>query len=285
MRRRHGGGPHRSQSTEQGHLTSFAQVVAAALDVDLDVVRVVQGDTAEVPARFGSRSMQVGVGALWHAAEDLVATARRRCAAQRSTEEEAVTYRAGVLEAPDAEPMTPAERAATGPLSAEHRFTPPQAPPHGAYAAVVEIDPDLGSVTVRQLVAVHDYGVVVDPRVVEGQNHGSVAQDLGQALTEEAVVTADGHPAACSLLDHLVLTAKDVPPVTLSETAVPNPNQPFGAKGAGAAGCIGVPPALVNAVCDAVCNPVCNPVCNALHVDHVDMPLTPEWVWRAMRRG
>jgi len=265
-----------SQSTGQGHLTSFAQVVAAALDVDLDVVRVVQGDTAQVPegfGSFGSRSMQVGGGALWHAAEDLLASARRRFAAHRGVEEDAVTYRAGVLAAPDAEPMTLADLAATDPLCAEHRFTPPQAFPYGAYAAVVEIDPDLGTVTVRQLVAVDDYGVVVNPLVVEGQGHGSVAQGLGQALTEEAVVDADGHPAATSLLDHLLLTAKDVPPVTLVETAVPNPNQPFGAKGAGEAGCIGVPPALVNAVCDA------------LDVDHVDMPLTPERVWRAMRRS
>ena len=265
-----------SQSTGQGHLTSFAQVVAAALDVDLDVVRVVQGDTAEVPAgfgSFGSRSMQVGGGALWHAAEDLIAAARRRYAEQGDVSEDAVTYRAGVLEAPDAEPMTLAQLAVTGPLSAEHRFEPPQAFPYGAYAAVVEIDPDLGTVSVRQLVAVDDYGVVVNPLVVEGQGHGSVAQGLGQALTEEAVVDADGHPAATSLLDHLLLTAADMPPVTLRETAVPNPNQPFGAKGAGEAGCIGVPPALVNAVCDA------------LDVDHVDMPLTPERVWQAMRRG
>jgi aerobic carbon-monoxide dehydrogenase large subunit len=264
-----------SQSTGQGHLTSFAQVVAAALDLDLDAVRVVQGDTAEVPegfGSFGSRSMQVGGGALWHAARRLVEEARRRYAVHRGTADDAVAYDAGTLSAPGAEPMTLADvAAATGPLVGEESFTPPQAFPYGAYAAVVEVDPDLGVVEVQRIVAVDDYGVVVNPLLVDGQGYGSVTQGLGQALTEEAVTAPDGHPAATSLLDHLLLTAADVPPVQLEETAVPNPNQPFGAKGAGEAGCIGVPPAVVNAVCDA------------LDVDTVDMPLTPEAVWRALR--
>ncbi|WP_336027148.1 xanthine dehydrogenase family protein molybdopterin-binding subunit [Geodermatophilus sp. FMUSA9-8] len=264
-----------SQSTGQGHLTAFAQVVAAALDVDLDAVRVVQGDTAEVPdgfGSFGSRSMQVGGGALWLAAQRLVEEARRRFAVHRGTADDAVTYAAGVLSAPGAEPMTLAEvAAATGPLTGEESFTPPQAFPYGAYAAVVEVDPDLGVVDVQRLVAVDDHGVVVNPLLVDGQGYGSITQGLGQALTEEAVTAPDGRPAATSLLDHLLPTAADVPPVQLEETAVPNPNQPFGAKGAGEAGCIGVPPAVVNAVCDA------------LDVDSVDMPLTPETVWRALR--
>jgi carbon-monoxide dehydrogenase large subunit len=125
---------------------------------------------------------------------------------------------------------------------------------------------------VQRLVAVDDYGVVVNPLIVDGQGHGSVAQGLGQALSEEALTDDDGSPVATSLLDYLLPTAADVPPVVLAETETPNPNQPFGAKGAGEAGCIGVPPAVVNAVCDA------------LDVDHIDMPLTPEAVWRAMRR-
>lgn len=171
------------------------------------------------------------------------------------------------MSAPGAEPMTLAEL-----VAAEDRFAPPQAFPYGAYAAVVEIDPELGTVTVQRLVAVDDYGVVVNPLIVEGQGYGSVTQGLGQALVEEAVTRPDGSPAAASLLDHLLLTAADVPPARLEETETPDPNSPFGAKGAGEAGCIGVPPALVNAVCDA------------LDVDHIDMPLTPEAVWQAMRR-
>ena len=115
-----------------------------------------------------------------------------------------------------------------------------------------------------------DYGVVVNPMIVEGQGQGSIAQGLGQVLYEDALHGADGTPFARTLLDYLLPTAADMPPLTLEETRTPNPNGPFGAKGAGEAGCIGTPPAVVNAVCDA------------LDVDHIDMPLTPEAVWRAM---
>ncbi|WP_336203937.1 hypothetical protein [Nonomuraea sp. LPB2021202275-12-8] len=93
--------------------------------------------------------------------------------------------------------------------------------------------------------------------------------DLGELVSEQAVLGADGMPYARTLLDYLIPTAADMPPVTLIETATPNPNTPLGAKGAGEAGCIGIPPAVVNAVCDA------------LEVDHLDMPLTPEAVWEA----
>ena len=134
---------------------------------------------------------------------------------------------------------------------------------------MVEVDTDLGDVRILRLVAVDDYGVVVNPMVVDGQGYGSIAQGLGQALCEEAAYTPAGLPEAASLLDYLLPTAADMPPVELLETETPNPNSPFGSKGAGEAGCIGVPPAVVGAVCDA------------LDVGHIDMPLTPETVWRA----
>ncbi|MEU6779944.1 xanthine dehydrogenase family protein molybdopterin-binding subunit [Nonomuraea angiospora] len=295
-----------STSTGQGHFTAFAQVVASVLDVEVDRVRVVEGDTGEVPygfATFGSRSMQVGGAALWRAAEALVATARRRCAELLGVGEEDVSYAAGRLmvggtphpglpgdtekhPAPHVEtgplagppnvevgplPGLPIGElvARTGPLRADEIVAPPQAFPYGAHVAVVEVDPDLGTVHVRQLVAVDDYGVVVNPMIVTGQGHGSIAQGLGQALYEQAVIGEDGLPSASTLLDYLLPTAADMPPVTLLETATPNPNTPLGAKGAGEAGCIGIPPAVVNAVCDA------------LDIDHIDMPLTPAAVWAA----
>ncbi|MEV6029747.1 xanthine dehydrogenase family protein molybdopterin-binding subunit [Nonomuraea sp. NPDC052116] len=336
-----------STSTGQGHFTAFAQVVASVLDVEVGRVRVVEGDTGEVPygfATFGSRSMQVGGAALWRAAEALVAAARRRCAELLGVGEEDVSYNAGRLmvggaphaglqsdteegPVPLAEtgllpgpPLTetsplpgrplaetgplpgrplaetgPLPRlptgetaglpnvevgplpglpigelvARTGPLRADEIVAPPQAFPYGAHVAVVEVDPDLGTVHVRQLVAVDDYGVVVNPMIVTGQGHGSIAQGLGQALYEQAVIGEDGLPYASTLLDYLLPTAADMPPVTLLETVTPNPNTPLGAKGAGEAGCIGIPPAIVNAVCDA------------LDIDHIDMPLTPAAVWAA----
>jgi carbon-monoxide dehydrogenase large subunit len=263
-----------STPTGQGHLTVFAQVVASALDVDLDRVRVIEGDTSQVPygfATFGSRSLQVGGAALWRAAEAMVDDARWRYAGELGVPVEEVTYAGGLVVAGDHTCEVGDLVARTGPLRAEERFAPPQAFPFGAHVAVVEVDPDLGTVHVRRLVAVDDYGVVVNPMIVDGQGYGSAAQGLGQALYEQTMHGPDGMPYPRTLLDYLLPTAAEMPPLTLRETVTPNPNTPLGAKGAGEAGCIGIPPAVVNAVCDA------------LGVDHIDMPLTPEAVWRALQ--
>jgi carbon-monoxide dehydrogenase large subunit len=261
-----------STPTGQGHLTAFAQLVASALDVDIERVRVIEGDTAEVPygfGTFGSRSMQIGGAALWQAADAVLAEARQRYAAEQGVPE--ATYSAGTVSAGGASMELSELVKRTGPLRVDTRFVSPQAFPFGAYVAVVEVDPELGTVHVRQLVAVDDYGVVVNPLIVDGQTHGSIAQGLGQALYEQALYREDGMPYARTLLEYLLPTIAEIPPMTLLQTRTPNPNTPIGAKGAGETGCIGTPPAIVNAVCDA------------LDVDHIDMPLTPEAVWQAMR--
>jgi carbon-monoxide dehydrogenase large subunit len=263
-----------STCTGQAHPTVFPQVVASALDIDLERVRLVQNDTREVPygfASFGSRSLQVGGGALWRAARRLVEEARHRFAELYAAEPVVVGYQGGTLSFAD-HTVTLAELVQkTGPLLIEERFAPPQAFPFGTYVAAVEVDPELGDIDILRLVAVDDYGVVVNPLVVDGQSYGSIAQGLGQALYEQAGYTPEGLPTALTLLDYLLPTASDLPEMELSETETPNPNVGFGAKGAGEAGCIGVPPAIVNAVCDA------------LDIDHIDMPLTPEAVFRHCR--
>jgi carbon-monoxide dehydrogenase large subunit len=257
-----------STSTGQGHLTVFAQVVADALCVEMERVEVLEGDTDEIPygfGSFGSRSLQVGGEALWRAAHGLIEVARQRAATALGVDRGDVAYDNGWFRS--------GGRACSwkdlAPIRAEGRVALPQAFPFGAYAAVVEIDPPLGTVGVLKLVAVDDYGNVVNPLIVEGQGYGSVVQGLGQALYEEAVLDDDGIPAARTLLDYLIPTIAEVPPIDLEETHTPNPNVALGTKGAGEAGCIGTPPAVVNAVCDA------------LAIDHIDMPLTPETVWRA----
>ena len=127
-----------------------------------------------------------------------------------------------------------------------------------------------------RLVAVDDYGTVLDHAVVHGQTLGSIAQGLGQALYEDVPLDDDGAPRLeQGLLDYLLPTAAEMPPLRLAETAVPAPDNPLGVKGAGEAGCIGVPPAVVNAVADAL--PGADPALLA-------MPLTPQTVWRALRR-
>ncbi|MGH9124882.1 MAG: xanthine dehydrogenase family protein molybdopterin-binding subunit [Acidimicrobiales bacterium] len=264
-----------STGTGQGHLTAFAQVVASVLDVDVSQVAVLEGDTREVPygfGTFGSRSMQVGGEALAQAAGGLIDEARKRAGSRWSVAPGEVEWSSGQLVGPDGARIAVGDLVAGGePLRVEVRAAPPLAFPFGAYIAVVEVDPSLGTVSILRFVAVDDYGVVVNPLIVDGQGEGSMAQGLGQALWEEATVDPDGVPTALTLLDYLLPVAGDLPAVQFEETETPNPNTWVGGKGAGESGCIGAPPAIVNAVCDA------------LDVDHLDMPLTPEKVWRAAR--
>jgi carbon-monoxide dehydrogenase large subunit len=141
----------------------------------------------------------------------------------------------------------------------------------------VEIDPETGLVQVLRLVAVDDYGTVLNETLARGQTLGSIAQGLGQVLYEDVPLDPDGGAVLPQgLLDYLLPTAAEIPPLRLAETAVPNPNNPLGAKGAGEAGCIGTPPAIVNAVVDAL--PGADP-------EALQMPLTPETVWSAMPEG
>lgn len=263
-------------STGQGHETSFPQVVAAVLGVDVNRVRLCERDTAVIPAgtgSFASRSMQVGGAALHRAAGKLVDAARQRMAEACAVPVSDVHYSGGELTA-GSRTMTLAELTETGQLRADATVAPPLAFPFGAYAAVVEVDPELGEITVLNLVAVDDCGVVVNPFIVEGQSYGSVVQGLGQALYEEVRYEPDGTPAASSLLDYLVPTVSELPPLRFATTCTPNPNTALGAKGAGEAGCLGAPPAIVNAVADA------------LSLDDpsaLQMPLTPYACWRAAR--
>jgi carbon-monoxide dehydrogenase large subunit len=172
--------------------------------------------------------------------------------------------------------ITLAELAArVGELSAEEVFAPPQAFPFGAYVAVVEVQRRTGDVTVLRLVAVDDCGVVVNPTVVRGQILGSICQGLGQALYEAARYSPDGQPLAGTLLDYSIPTAAEMPPVTRVEHVTANPNVPLGTKGAGESGCIGTPPAVVNAVFDAL---------TGYDRSTLDMPLTPAAVWSCLQR-
>ncbi|WP_432839597.1 xanthine dehydrogenase family protein molybdopterin-binding subunit [Dactylosporangium sp. CA-092794] len=264
-------------STGQGHETSFPQVVAAVLGVDAERVTLVEADTAVVPRGIGSyasRSMQTGGAALYRAAGKLVEAAVHRAAEAGGVPAGEVEYKAGELHA-GGRTTTLAELAAAGePLRAEHVEDSPEAFPFGAYAAVVEADPELGELRVLRLVAVDDYGVVVNPLIVGGQGLGSTVQGIGQALCEDLRYDPDGRVATRGLLDYLIPTMSEVPPLRFAETCTPNPNTPLGAKGAGEAGCIGAPPAIVNAVADAL-----GPAARG----RLQLPLTPYTVWSAAR--
>jgi carbon-monoxide dehydrogenase large subunit len=156
-------------------------------------------------------------------------------------------------------------------------YTLPGAPfSFGAHAVVVEVSRETGQVTILRYVGVHDCGRIVNPRLVEGQIIGGIAQGLGQALTEDVVYSPEGQLLTGSLLDYAIPKAHEVPPLILETLEVPSPTNPLGAKGAGEAGTVGALPVVINAVIDALA---------PLGVRALDMPATAERVWRAIQEA
>jgi aerobic carbon-monoxide dehydrogenase large subunit len=240
----------------QGHETAFAQLAADLLGVPYDDVTVVFGDTDTAPfgyGTFGSRSLAAGGTAIYHACQAALDAARRVDA-----------------------PMPVAEAAARlGGISTDGSSgAPPETYASGAYGCDVAVDPETGQVTLLRVVAVDDCGVLVNPLLVEGQVHGAVAQGVGQALTEQVGYDENGQPLSASLMDYAVPFAATLPRIESYSVVTPSTVNPLGVKGMGESGTIGVTPALVNAVMDALAG---------YGVRHLDMPLTPEKIWTAIR--
>jgi len=145
--------------------------------------------------------------------------------------------------------------------------------PYGTYIAVVEVDQDTGHVNLLSLVAVDDCGTILNPMIVEGQLHGSIMQGLGTVFLEEFVYDEDGQPLTSNLMTYLIPTATQPMPLQTRRLVHPSPTNPLGVKGTGEAGCIGVPPAVLNAIHDAL---------RPLGVVSLDLPLTPPRVWQAL---
>jgi carbon-monoxide dehydrogenase large subunit len=148
--------------------------------------------------------------------------------------------------------------------------------PNGTHVCEVEIDPDTGRVEIVNYTAVDDCGNVINPLIVDGQVHGGIIQGLGQALFEETVYAEDGNMLTPTLVEYLVPSAADVPPMTLARTVTPSPSNPLGVKGIGEAGTIGASAAIVNAAVDAL---------SGLGVRHIDMPMQPARIWNVMQEA
>ncbi len=276
-----------STSNGQGHATVWAQVAASVFGLPIDRVDVVAGDTAVVAdgwGSMGSRSAQLGASAVLRTARAVRDQAARRAAEMLEVAVEDLTLTAGsfgVAGVPGVavtlEDVARKAAEAGIELAADENFSPgAQTFPNGVHAAVVEVSLETGEVRLRTLVAVDDCGVVLNPMIVDGQIQGSLAQGIGQALFEEIVYDGEGQLRSSTLMDYLVLTAADMPELRLGRVVSPAPSNPLGAKGSGEAGCIGAPPAIVNAVLDALA---------PFGVTHLDMPLRPQVVWEAIRRA
>jgi carbon-monoxide dehydrogenase large subunit len=273
-----------SSSHGQGHETSFAQVVADALEVPLERVRVLHGDTDETPSgggTAGSRSMVIGGGALMVSSTTPKSRALDLAASVLEVSVEDLVFTNGgveVIGVPERRLELPELlTAAGGTLRVEETFAPPEsAVPFGASAAIVQVDSDTGKVHLERLVVVDDCGTVINPLIVHGQVAGSLAQGVAEALYERVVFGEGGEMLSGSLLDYAVPKAAMLPDFELDMISTPSPNNPLGAKGIGEAGCVSAPPAILNAVLNAL---------QPLGVESLDMPLTSERVWQAIDRA
>ena len=275
----------------QSHVTTFSQIVAQQLGIAYEDVEVLHGDTAVAPLgmdTYGSRSLTVGGVAAYHAAERIIEKARKIAAHQLEVGEDELEYENGTFSA-NGKSLTTKELALQAwtahnlpdgmepGLEASFVYDPPNFSwPSGTHIAVVEVDTETGDVDLIRYIAVDDVGTVINPRVVEGQIHGGVAQGIAQALWEEAVYDEDGNLVTGSMVNYLVPSAAELPSYELGATTTPSPTNTLGVKGVGETGTIASTAAVMNAVIDALV---------PFGVTDLDMPATPERVWRALEEA
>jgi carbon-monoxide dehydrogenase large subunit len=263
----------------QGVATTFAQVTAAALGVDVEDVRVLRSDTAagagEGTGTFASRSAVSGGGAVIAAADDLRARLLDAAADRLEAAVADLELVAGRISVRGSRRrgISLAELADSdgAPLAASATFDPPLTVyPYATHACVVEVDRETAAIVIRRYVVAEDCGTVINPVIVEGQAHGAVAQGIGGALHEELVYDESGQLITASLMDYLVPTAAELPALEIDHLEIPSPDSANGAKGVGEGGTLGPPAAIANAVS------------NALGVEVNELPLTPDLVTKAL---
>jgi carbon-monoxide dehydrogenase large subunit len=274
-----------SQSTGQGHATSYAQLVADHLDLPPDMVRVVQGDTDRIATGAGtggSSSIPIGGVSVDRASKTLAGQLKEIAA-------DALEASAGDMEIADGTVrVAGTDRAISfADIAAHPKATPeklkaanefgnePSTYPNGTHIAEVEIDPATGVTTITKYVIVDDFGKTLNPLMLAGQVHGGAVQGIGQALMEDTVYDPQsGQLVSASFMDYPMPHASDVPDFVFETRNTPCKTNPLGVKGAGEAGAIGSCPALINAVVDALYR--------AHGIRHIDMPATPQKVWQAI---
>ena len=278
----------------QGEETTFAQLVGEELGVPVEDIEVIHGDTGAVPmgwGTYGSRTTAVAGTAIYKATQKVIEKAKRIAAHLLEAAPEDIVHQQGrysvagtpgrsvtiqdvALQANLAwnlpEGVTPG-------LEESHFHDPTNFTfPFGAHVCTVEVDQDTGECKILRYVAVDDVGRVINPMIVDGQVHGGVAQGIGQALYEHAIYDESGNLVTGSMMDYVVPNATQVPVIETARTETPCPHNLTGVKGVGETGTIASSQAVVNAVCDALA---------PLGITNIDMPLTPERVWRAMRQA
>jgi len=278
-----------TQSTGQGHETGYIQLTSQRLGIDGEMIRVRQGDTDAIPSgggTGGSRSLYSEGHAIMLTADSVIDKGKQAAAEVLEAAPADIAFADGRFsivgtdrgidiialaaaqrqKAAAGEPATTLDAAEVATV-AEHTF------PNGCHMAEVEVDPETGVVDIVRYRVCDDFGRTVNPMIVLGQVHGGVAQGLGQALLERTSYDADGQLLSGSFMDYALPRADDLPDIEVDLLEVPSASNPLGVKGAGEAGSVGSPPALINAIIDALAGD---------GVTHIDMPATPENVWQAL---
>lgn len=280
-----------TQSTGQGHETSFAQVIADMFGVTPEQVRLVVGDTDKVVSGGGShsdRSMRIGSALMSEAATKIIAQAKRIAAHTLDAPEGDITFEDGLFSAPgknrrlgifdvaraaqDAPDLSDNLRAGLVATAAMRGRIP--AYPTGAAVCECEIDPETGVVEITRYTAIDDAGQPINPLILHGQVHGGIVQGVGQALVENHAYDAEGQVISASFMDYGMPRADLVPSFDVHLTEDPTKGNPLRVKGGGEGGTTPAPAAVMNAVCNAL---------SAIGVEHFDMPATPRRVWSAIR--
>ncbi|MDA1371986.1 MAG: xanthine dehydrogenase family protein molybdopterin-binding subunit [Proteobacteria bacterium] len=275
-----------THSHGQGHETTFAQLVTEQLGVPFGNIEVIHGDTAKTQfgmGTYGSRSLAVGGVAISKACEKLIAKGKKIAAHALEAAEGDIEFADGNFTVAGTDKAMSIEAVAFNayvphsypeglePGFDENAFFDPLnfSFPAGTHICEVEVDPDTGEVEIIKYSAVDDFGKLINPMIVAGQVHGGIAHGVGQALLEGCRYDSEGQLITASYMDYAMPRADNLPSFDIDYAPTDPPDNPLGVKGCGEAGAIGAPPAVINAIV------------NALGVKHIDMPATPETVWRA----
>jgi len=276
----------------QGNDTTHAQIAADALGVPIDSINIRHGDTDEGPGfgygTYGSRSLAVGGVAISRACGKVVDKAKKVAAHVLEAAEEDVVFDHGkfyVKGAPDkSKAFGEVAFAAYGQLpqgmeqglDAVAYFEPPNFVwPFGAHICGVEVDPETGDAKITKYAAVDDCGNIINPMIVDGQLHGGIAQSVGQALYEEMIYDSEGLRSA-TFLDYTMPGIGEIPEILLGRQITPSPTNELGVKGIGEAGTIAATASIINAIVDAL---------SPLGITHVDMPATPDRLWKQIKEA
>ena len=280
-----------TQASGQGHETSFGQMVAAGLSIDLNSIDVIQGDSQRIPTgegTGGSRSIVIGGSSLYRTVDSLIESGRKMAAEVLEAAEADIEFHEGQYRISGTDRSASLEEVAYASfddaqrpdgvapgLACSERFSPEAGTfPNGCHICEVEIDPETGVVDILRYTIEDDVGTVVNPLILEGQIVGGAAQGIGQALCEEAIYDPDsGQLLTGTFMDYTMPRADQIPDVDFQYQEIESPRNPLGIKGAGEAGTIGATPTLVSAVLDAL---------SPYGIEHIDMPTTPHKIWQLL---